>query len=98
MNQCTRSPSASLRQPLPHDAVSERIAAILRERGRLTDEQLLYARRVQAKLQGDYTLIQVLKELGYLKTRPAEDRLDRTPTREGCEGARMLTRTGHSLP
>ncbi|MBK5963488.1 hypothetical protein CCR95_05135 [Thiocystis minor] len=72
-HRSTQDPSAS-RAPPPQDDVSEQIAAILRERGIVTHEQLTYACRVRGKLRNEYPLIKVLRELGYLATRQMADR------------------------
>ncbi len=44
----------------------QQIAAILEERGVITHEQLIHARRVREKLRDDFSLVKVLQELGYL--------------------------------
>lgn len=51
------------------------IYKMLIERGYLSEQQLVYAKRVYAKLPGDRTLVQVLQELKYITPEQLQDTL-----------------------
>jgi type IV pilus assembly protein PilB len=75
MNQ---PPSSSVPPTPIAGAVSDtgqQIAEILLEQGVLSDEQLRYAYRIRGKLGEQYSLVQVLKELGYLDEGQLRDAL-----------------------
>lgn len=73
-HQSKHEPSASKAVPPLQNDVGEQIVAILLERGIVTHEQLRHARRVHGKLRDEYTLVKVLRELGYLATCQMADR------------------------
>lgn len=69
MNQQAPSESSASESELKLQDTSKQIANILLERGIITLDQLVHARRVRGKLRDDYSLIKVLQELGYLDAR-----------------------------
>jgi type IV pilus assembly protein PilB len=65
---------------LPPADPADTIAAVFLKAGLLTDQQLMYAKRVRAKLSTPKTLLSVLKELRYLTNEQIQPALSAQPT------------------
>lgn len=79
-----------------NEGTAGQIARILRDHGLISAEQLAYATRVRSKLGEDYSLVRVLKELGYL----SDDTL-RTALRQHGHAVplgNLLVELGHLRP
>ena len=66
--------------PLSPADPADTIAAVFLKAGLLTEQQLMYAKRVHAKLNTPKTLLSVLKELRYLTNEQIQAALSAQPT------------------
>lgn len=74
-----KSPERPIAKPPPSCHDSEAIANLLVEKGLVTKDQLIYTRRVKAKLISDRSLVEIFKELHLLTNQQLSEALTQQP-------------------